>query len=78
MTDHDVDIRRHEWATDLYRNESRRLRAECDQYKESFERIETKVRAIFNEVERQNFDDNATYSMLNDLKTAVFNAIRRG
>jgi uncharacterized protein (UPF0335 family) len=42
------------------------------------DRIESKVKAIFNEAERMNFDDSAIYSVLNDLKTAIFNAIRRG
>jgi t-SNARE complex subunit (syntaxin) len=78
MTEHDIDLRRHEWATDLYRSESRRLKAECDEYKRAFERLESKLKALFSEVERQSFDDCATYSMLNDLKTAIFNAIRRG
>ena len=72
-------------AVETFRNEKDRLGERCvalekriEQLTGSRELLRTKVVALFNEVERMDFNDTAIYSVLDDLKQAVLNAIRRG
>jgi hypothetical protein len=73
-----TDLHHYMSAAKQFRDEAHRLRERCVQLEAAFECIETKVRAIFAEAERLNFDDSTIYLTLYEVKTAVLNAIRRG